>query len=279
MAARQRRIGTLLYYVVLAAIILLVLLPVLLILSTSLKAEDEASRLPPSLIPLRPTLGQYARAFSFADISTFLRNSVQVALVTTVLAVIAGSMGGYALSRLRFVGRAVIGQTILLAYMFPGVLLVIPLFLLFSRLGLINSPLSLIVAYTTFALPFAVWMLKGYFDALPVELEEAAMIDGCTRLQTLWQVILPLSVPGLVAVAAFAFILAWGEYLFAITFINSDAQKTLVAGLSTMIVRYTSPDFGLLAAASMIVIVPPILFFLLLQRYIIAGLTAGAVKG
>jgi multiple sugar transport system permease protein/raffinose/stachyose/melibiose transport system permease protein len=162
--------------------------------------------------------------------------------------------------------------------MFPEVLLIIPLFLIFNAYRLTDSYWSLIIAYTTFSIPFCVWMLKGFFDSLSKEIEDAAIIDGCTRLQVLTKIIIPLSAPAIMATGAFAFMMAWNDFLFALVFINSDSLRTLSVGLNTLLGLYYF-DYGLLTAASIIMIIPVLILFLCIQRMIVSGLSAGAVKG
>jgi multiple sugar transport system permease protein len=276
---RTRRIlGMVLGYTVLTVSTLIVLFPIWVAVTTALKPMDEVMVFPPSFFPRNPTLSNIQRILNMKRFVRYLFNSFFVSAVTTLLSMVLATLGGYALSRFAFPGRRIFSQLILFVYMFPGVLLVIPLFLMLYSIGLVDTYASLILSFTTFSLPFCVWMLKGFFDSLPPELEDAGMVDGCSRLGVLRRIILPLSAPGLAAVAAFAFLLAWSEYLFSITFINSDAKRTLAAGMQTLVGQY-SVDYGLLMAAAVVSIVPLMIFFLLLQKYIVEGMTAGAVKG
>jgi ABC-type glycerol-3-phosphate transport system permease component len=167
---------------------------------------------------------------------------------------------------------------ILVTQMLPGTLLVIPLYLLFKQLGLLDTHVGLILAYATFALPFSIWMLKGYFDTIPVEIEEAAIVDGCSRLQALARIVLPLSLPGLTVTAMFAFILAWNDLVLAVTLTTDPALRLDAVGLASFIGEYGTP-WGQIMAASTVSSLPILLLFLFAQRYLLAGLTAGAVKG
>jgi ABC-type glycerol-3-phosphate transport system permease component len=201
-----------------------------------------------------------------------------ISLSTTILAVSIATLGGYAMSRFRFWGRGLYGNVLLVVQMFPGVMLAIPLFLIFTRLRLIDTYWSLLITYMSFALAFAVWQLKGYFDAIPREIEEAALIDGATRLQVLTRIILPLSVPGLTTVAIFAFLLAWNDFFFAYIFLVKDTNYTLQMGLYTFIKQFNT-QWNYLMTAAILTTIPVLVFFFGLQRFLVRGLISGAMKG
>jgi ABC-type glycerol-3-phosphate transport system permease component len=231
-----------------------------------------------NFFPRKPTLANFNFVVNNTEFLTWMRNSLQVALGTTFLALIVGSFGGYAMSRWRFRGRALYGNTLLVVQMFPGVMLAIPLFLVLTNYGLIDTLWALLVTYLTFALVTSVWMLKGYFDAIPREIEEAALIDGANRLQILWKIVLPLSGPGITTVAVFVFLLAWNEFFFAYIFLASSDNYTLSLGMYSFIQQFTT-QWGNIMAAGTLTTLPVLIFFFVLQRTLTRGLVAGAMKG
>ncbi|MFN8525943.1 MAG: carbohydrate ABC transporter permease [Chloroflexota bacterium] len=270
--------GIVAWYALMVALVVVMLFPFYWMVVSSLKTDAELFELKPTLFPMSPSLGFYERLIVGTPFIRYFVNSGIVALVTTGLVIVAATLAAYSLARFRFVGREPFALSMLVAQMFPSVLLAIPIFVILSQLGLLNSFLGLVMAYVTFALPFCTWMLRGHFMNVPVELEESAMIDGATRLGALVRITLPVAAPGIAATAILGFLLAWNEYLFATVLITQDDLKTLPVGLS----GYISPwfvDYGVLMAGSVMASVPVIVFFVLVQRYIISGLTAGAVKG
>jgi multiple sugar transport system permease protein len=266
-------------YLGLTAFSVVLLFPFLWMISTSLKPPNEVFTQVPRWIPEAPTFDNFRTLMVRTAYPTYFRNSVLVSVVTTLGAVVIASFAGYSLSRFRFRGRRTIAVLILVVQMFPAVLLVIPLFGLMQTLGLLNTHLSLIIAYGTFALPFSTWMLKGYFDTIPAALEESALIDGCTRTQALRLIVLPLAAPGLVTVALFSFVLAWQEYLFALAFTRTASMRTLTVGLALMQGQHGSISWGEIMAGAFIACIPAIVIFTFLQRYLVQGFTQGAVKG
>jgi multiple sugar transport system permease protein len=286
--ARTRRlVGNMLTYIALLLAIGLAIFPLIWMVGSSLSLPsstfgghlDENAKPDYSLlIPSTIHFGNYQAVFAKTNFLLYFRNTIIVAGVTTGLSIIVGVLGGYALSRYRFKGRMAIGQTLLAMYMFPPVLLIIPIFLVLKTIGVFDSLLGLIIAYTTFCLPFCVWMLKGYFDSIPPDLEEQAMVDGCSKLGSMLRVLLPLSGAGLASTAIFSFILAWNEFMFANAFIQSDEWKTVTVGLPTFAGQYLT-ELGIMLASSTLVVIPMLIFFLLLQKWIVQGLTAGAIKG
>lgn len=267
--------------VVLAALVLFVAGPLFVIVSTSVKPLD-AVRGGFRWWPDAATLQPYLDIWSTVPLLDYFRNSLVVTSVATVLSVLIAIFAGYAMARLRFRGRTAFGLVVLSTQMFPGILFLLPLFLIFTQiqrsigLQLNGSYLGLIITYLTFTLPFATWMLNGYFQAIPKELEEAAMIDGLGRVGALVRVVIPVAKPGIVAVAVYCFISAWGEVLFA-SVLTSNATRTLPIGLQA----YSSSTTVLwneLMAASIVVSLPVLVGFVLVQRHLVAGLAAGAVK-
>ena len=201
-----------------------------------------------------------------------------VSLSTTLLAVLFSSLGGYALARLQFRGSQALTSVLLVTYLLPGALMFIPMYGILADLGIVNTRLALIVTYPTFMMPFATWLLMGYYRSIPEELEQAAMVDGANRWQAFTKIILPLTKPAILAVTLFSFTAAWKEFLFAFVFISSDKLLTLPVGLAQTIFGDIYP-WGLLMAASLIISVPVVIFYIYGQKYMVAGLTAGSVKG
>jgi arabinogalactan oligomer / maltooligosaccharide transport system permease protein len=253
------------------------MMPLIWSITTALKPREEIMT-SFSLLPKKPTLNHFSFVIQSTEFPTWLRNSLMIAVGTTLLALIVGSLGGYAMSRWRFRGRVVYGNTLLIVQMFPGVMLGIPMYLLLTQYHLIDTLWALLVTYLTFALAFSIWMLKGYFDGIPREIEEAALIDGANRIQVLWQIVLRLAGPGLVTVAVFTFLLAWNEFFFAYIFILSSDKYTLSLGLFTFMTQWQT-EWGRLMAASVLTCLPALLFFFLVQRALTRGLIAGAMKG
>ncbi|WP_351224512.1 carbohydrate ABC transporter permease [Streptomyces sp. NPDC002133] len=258
-----------------------VLLPVYVMVSSSLKPLQDVSdefRWLPSTLTIRP----YIDIWQTVPLARYFVNSLIVAGAATVCSVVVAVFAAYAVSRYRFRGKRAFTVTVLSTQMFPGILFLLPLFLIFVNIGnttgvaLYGSRGGLILTYLTFSLPFSIWMLIGYFDSVPRELDEAALVDGCGPLRALFRVVVPAATPGIVAVAIYAFMTAWGEVLFASVMTN-DTTRTLAVGLqgySTLFDVY----WNQVMAASLVVSVPVVAGFLLLQRYLVAGFTAGAVK-
>lgn len=231
-----------------------------------------------ALIPESFTLEYYRNLLELTDYPTHFLNSVIVALVTVVATMIFSILIAYAVTRQRIRGKKLIVGAMLYAYMFPPLLIAIPMFTIFARLGLSDTLLSLIASHLTLTLPLGVWFLWGFFKGMPFELEEAAMVDGCTRLGAFLRVVLPLSLPGLITVAIFSFLLSWTDYTFALIMIGSDANKTLPVGLASMVGSFDL-RWGEIMAGSTLIALPLFAAFALLTQYFIQGLGTGAVKG
>jgi multiple sugar transport system permease protein len=272
-------IGSAAAWLVLAVAVLVALFPFFWILRTAVTPTPEAFSLRPTLLPTSFTLEHVVRVIVSPTLpfGRYFLNSTLVSLGTTAMVLVAGSWGAYALARLEFKGRRAFGIGLLLIQLFPAVLLVIPLFVVFARVGLVNNLLGLVVAYTTFSLPFVTWLLRGYFLSIPRELEDAARIDGCSYLGVLFRVVLPMAAPGLAAVAALAFVNSWNEFFFAYVFINDDAKRVLAIGLSAYIDQFRTDYTGLFAMATLTTL-PVVVVFVVFQRFLVGGLTAGAVK-
>ncbi len=256
----------------------IILFPVYWLFITALSTTFELSGLPPSFWPEIPQWQIFGKVWSERPVPLWLMNSTIAAVGSVVLSMFVSVLAGYALSRFRVRGGHSLGLFILTAKMLPATLLVIPLFALFSRLGMMGSLWTLILAHSTLIIPFTTWMLKGYFDTIPRELEQAAMVDGCSPLGAMLRVILPVSAPGLAATALYAFVLSWADYAYARTFlVNSQSNWTANLGIATMRGEYTT-DWNEISAAAVFVAIPIILIYLFLERFLVGGLTAGAEK-
>jgi len=253
------------------------LFPILWGLSSSLKPTDRIVAFPPRLLPEEPTLEHYIRVFQ-DDAGFYIMNSVIVSAATVLLALLLGALGGYALARHDFRGRSAVMMAIISVMSVPIASLLVPTFTLISVMGLFDTRLGLILLYTAYQLPAAIWMLYGYFTTLPVELENAARVDGCSPLRTLRRVVLPLSKPGLVAAALFILVFAWNDFVVAVTMTSSQETRTFPVAIYFYLGFY-GREWGPLLAASLVSIVPIIAVFIFLQRYFLSGLTGGGVKG
>jgi ABC-type glycerol-3-phosphate transport system permease component len=254
------------------------LVPFYWMIVTSLKKDREIYGYEATLVPRQPTLEAYHRLFTKTPFVKYVRNSTIIAVATTFTSLVFGCLGAYAIARLRFPGRALIARGLVFTYLVPPSLLFIPLFAVLSTLRLIDTHEGLILAYLGFTVPFASWLLMGYFRSVPVELEEAALVDGCSRLGTLVRIILPMSLPALAVVAFFAFTQAWNEFLYATVFVNSVEVRTITTGLSLFIIEDVF-FWGPMMGASVLATIPPVAIYLVFQRWVVKGLTLGAVKG
>jgi len=268
------------------AALLFIYLPILWVFSASFSTQVELFTVPPHWIPQHPTLTNYLNIFFPSQatssvprtFSVSLLNSLKIATAVTLICLTIGSLAAYALVRIPFKGGRPIQLGILGTRMIPEVSLIIPLFILASSLKLINKPIVLIITYLSFALPFAIWMMAAFFQTVPAELEEAARLDGATRLGTLFRVIMPLSAPGLVSTALFVFLLAWDEFFYALIFTSTLASKTIPVAIAEFVGRYAVNITGMMAGG-ILAALPPVLLALIFQRYIVSGLTTGSVKG
>ncbi len=274
----QRRASLSLRLLILFPFMVFVLFPFYWVLNTSLKTTPQISERRSIFWPEPFTLDQYRSLLFDTEFLTWLGNSVLVAGASTLLSVTFAALAAYALSRLKFAGAGLLTTFLLITYLLPATLLFIPLYQILSSIGLINSYAALIATYPTFLLPFATWVLLGYFRGIPVELEEAAMIDGASRLYTFWKITLPLAAPAILAVTLFAFTTAWNEFLFAFVFITSESLRTLPVGLRSLVVGDILP-WGKLMAASLLTAVPVAALYIYAQRFLAEGLTVGGVKG
>ncbi len=279
--ARALRIGLV---VGLAA---LYFLPIYWMAKSSLERESDIRVTELNLGLASVTLNNYLTALTNQQVLWWFRNSTILAVSTMIIAVVVSTLAAYSIARVPTRLTSFIGRFFLMAYISPGVMIIIPLFVLLTNLGMQNTYQGLIITYTSFAVPFGTWLLIGYFRSLPVELEDAALIDGCSRLGALWRVIFPLSTPAIVTVALFSFVLAWNDLLFAIVFTRTDNMQTLSSGLvaaTSSVVGSDNPvpgtlGFGAVFAVCMLIALPVIVVFITLQNWLVSGLSAGAIKG
>lgn len=257
--------------------IVLIGLPFWWVVSGSIKLPQEIIARTPTMVPRSFTLQHYLKLFEASDYPVYLVNSLLVASASTLLTLVLAIPAAYAFFRLEFPGRGVLYRTILLAYAFPSIVVLIPLFGLFAKVGLIDRLPALVIVNVAFALPFSIWMLRSVLAGVPKEIEEAAVMDGAPTLTILRRVMIPLIAPGIASVGIYAFVTAWTEYVFASVLILSDANRTLPVGFSGIIGQYQI-DWGLLLAGSTVAIVPVIAIFALIGRGFVSGLTEGAVK-
>ena len=278
--ARSRR-ASIGLHVMLVAAAAIAIFPVIWIVLASFKSYNEITSSPRlNIWPDNPTLHNYRHVLS-ADNHAFLTwlwNSVAIAVMTTVVGVFLASTAAYALSRYRFPGYRAALNSFLVTQMFPAAILLVPIYNIIVHLGLLNTKTALVLAYSTVAVPFCVWMLKGYFDTIPISLEEAGRIDGLTPFGTFWRIVMPLSLPGLAVTCFYTFITSWNELAFANIILTDNSTYTLPVGLRTYVFQFQQ-DWHYLTAAAVLVTVPAIVVFMLAQRYFVSGLTRGGVKG
>lgn len=266
-------------YFLLLFVIGVLLLPFFWMISTSFKPANEIFSPKPSLFPLIPTVSNYLTMWKNTLFPSYLKNTLIVSLFTVIITMVVALPAGYSISRFNYKGRLTFSTGLVAIQMFPPLILLIPMFIIMNKFGFLNKYPSLIIAYGTFALPFCTWMLKSYIDTVPRDLEDAAMIDGCSRWQAIIKILIPAIGPGLVTVAMFALVLAWQEYLFALTFMRTEEMRTVTVGVVLMQGHHGSINWGQIMACSVIACIPPLLCFLWMEKYIVQGFTLGAVKG
>ena len=272
------RLGLALLYLGAAGLAAQAVLPLLWMLSTSLKPPREVLATPPTLIPAVPTLENYTRLFGQTAFVRYFVNSVSVAGLTVLLTMAVGAVGAYSLTRFRFPGREGIARLILCTYMFAPIMIVVPIYILARRLGIVDTHTALVLSYSSFCLPFSLWLLRAFFQSIPIELEEAAQVDGAGRPRALAYIVAPLALPGLIATSIFTFTLAWNDYIFTRILIVSDELKTLPVGVQDLF-SAAVVDWGLVMAAGMLITIPALAFFMAVQRHLVAGWGTGGLKG
>jgi multiple sugar transport system permease protein len=275
---RRRLLGDVGLYAAVAGFVVFALFPIYWTLKISVTPSDLLYSQGVTAWPTRATLRNYVGVLEATDFPRYFLNSTLVSASTSLVVTIIASAAGYAFSRFRFRGKQVVAFVLLLTQTFPLVMVIPPIYRIMGSLHLTNSLTGLVIIYVAFNIPFATFLMQSFCDGVPRDLEEAALIDGGTRLQALMRVILPLTLPGMAATVGFVFTAAWSELLFALMLIDDDNEKTFAVGLLTFIGKF-DVDWGQMMAASMLGLIPACLFFVLLQRYLVAGLSAGAVKG
>lgn len=268
------------FYVSIAITLFISLFPFYWMVVTSLMSESAIYNLTPTLIPQDITLKHYWSVFSPETFPfvTYFKNSLTIATITSFLSVLVAMFGAYSFSRLEYPGRGLFSRGVLFVYMFSGILLVVPMFKIIAMLGLVDTHLSLIITYLVKTLPVSLYMLGNYFRSVPAEIEEAALMDGYSRLETIFRITLPLSAPAIVAVFIYTFMISWNEYLFASIFLKSQMQYTLPIGLDALSSGFHQV-WGQIMAASLMTSIPIIIMFVYLEKYMVEGLTFGAVEG
>ncbi len=265
-------------YAVLAVLVVWTLGPLYWMVTTSVKTNSEVYGTTATLWPRRPTLANYTILFTKTPFLVYFRNSALIALVTTAATILASALGAYALVRLRFPGRRLLARVLVYTYLVPQSLLFIPLFTILVNAGLSNTRTGLALTYLGFTVPFCTWLLMGYFVSVPVELEEAGLVDGCSRVGVLFRIVMPVTLPALAVTAFFSFTLSWNEYLYASVFVSDVYAKTIPTGIPSFIIEDVF-FWGPMMASTVLSALPPLAVYFVFQRWLITGLTLGAVKG
>ncbi len=273
----KKRLFNILFIVGIVVIVLVLFFPFYWLFISSLKDENELYQMPPTWVPKNPVWSHYVEIFKEYNLMTYIRNSLIVAGLTTIISIIIAAPASYALAKFKMKGKNLILSMVLSVSMFPGIVIVSPLYLAFREMGLINTYMGLVIPYLTFSLPLSIWILNTFFKQIPSELNEAAAIDGAGPFRTMIQVVMPLAAPGVFTTAILTFIAAWNEFLFALIFMTDREKYTVPVGL-TMFQGAHTIRWDLIAAATVVITVPLIIMVLILQRWIVAGLTAGAIK-
>ena len=269
--------NNILFYFSISIIVIIFFFPFFWIISSSFKLPQEIISKIPTYFPHSFTLEHYNKLILTSDFIKYLINSLIVSFLSMFISVIISLLAAYGLHKLKFYGNKAVEHSLLITYAFPGVILLIPMYLMLSKIGLLNSYLALIIINVTFASPFAVWMLKAFFKMIPIEVEEAAYIDGASRLRILFSIIIPLAAPGIASIAIFCFIISWTEYMFASVLISGDDLRTLPVGLAAIVGQYQI-DWGFLLAGATLASLPVIVLFIFVGKYFVSGLTEGAIK-
>jgi ABC-type glycerol-3-phosphate transport system permease component len=276
--SNARTLGMVIAYVILIALLFFALAPVALMIGTAFKPNVEIFQVPPRWLPRAPTLSNFHKVMFNSGIPRYAFNSVIIATLMTFTALVLGTLAGYGFSRFKFRGNRALSLFMLLGQLIPLIALIVPFFQIFDAVGLLDTKIGIALAHLTTALPLVTWMSASYFSTIPVELDEAAIIDGCTRMQALRKVVLPVALPGIISIALFAFLMSWNEFVLASVLTNTDNSKTLPIGLSEFATMFTV-DWGSTMAAAFLMTVPVVAVFLLFQKQFVSGLSAGAVKG
>jgi multiple sugar transport system permease protein len=266
-------------YMVLFVLLLFLIFPIYWMVITSFKTNMVIYRVPPEWFPRFPTLASYVKLLQEQQFIVYYLNNFLVSFLSTALTIMLAVLAGYTFSRFRFAGNKLLMLGLLSTQMFPVIGIIIALYTLFKSLHLLNTTLGLVLALTAMALPFCIWLIKGFFDDIPLSLEEAASIDGCGRFGILFKIVLPLSKPGILAIAVYTFLLAWDDFILCLTLITRDYLRTLSTGIALKYLGELSYDWATVMTISVIGTLPLLLLFIFFQRYMIQGLTSGGVKG
>lgn len=278
MFSKNKKVDKLLtLYLPLSMMLSFTIFPIYWTINTAFKPEGDIMNRPLEYVPLNPTVENFVMAWNNVGFAVFMKNSLIVGISTVIVVLICSTLSGYALARYNFKGKRSFMLMLLCTQFIPRSMMIIPLFIIFKNLGLISSPLALIITYTAIEIPFTTILMSGFIANVPKELEEAALIDGCTKLQSIRHVVFPLLLPGIVATAVFTFIYTWNEFLIALMLTNRQDRFTLPVGLSTMMGEF-NVNYGALAAGSVIALVPAVILFAYAQKHLVNGM-GGAVKG
>lgn len=274
----KRRLAGILIHIILVLILIYVLFPIGWTFITSIKSKKEIHSFPQTLIPKDPTITPYVESWTKEHFDLYTRNSIIIALATTLIATSLGTIAGYGFSRFRFPGDTYVFAGILAVRLLPPIGLIVPFYRIFGALNILNTKTALITTHVYLNLPLAVWLMRNFFVNIPLELDEIAMVDGCTRIQAFRKVILPLAAPGIAATGILAFLFSWREFLFALTISMDSTAVTLPVG-ANLFIGDVIVWWNYLSAGGFIAVIPAIIFVAFFQRYLVSGLTAGAIKG
>jgi len=272
-----RRAKIIFFYLSLAALLLGITFPILWMFLSAFKPLGELVTAPPTWVPRHPTLEHFRDLMVLTNFPTYLWNSTAAATLTSIITVTVAALGAYSLTRFQYRGRQAMATFILISYMFPPILLAVPLFVVISQLRMADSLISLALAHISFALPFCLWLMWGYMKSVPVALEEAAMIDGASRMGAFVRVVIPMCLPGIMAIGILSFLVSWNDYLYSLIMIASEDKKTLSLGVSTFM-GAMAVEWGLINASGVIITLPVIVVFGIVQRVLIRGFGAGGIK-
>ncbi|MCD6189685.1 MAG: carbohydrate ABC transporter permease [Thermococcus sp.] len=269
-------IGIIFKYLSVAVVLTIFVGPMIWVGINSLKPTPELLGTP-SFLPKKVTFEHYKHLFNRIAFLRYYRNSFIVGVVTATVTAVAGAFAAYSIFRCKYPGRGFLYRFFISSYVFPKVLVLVPLYIMFSKIGIIDTPLALVAAHVMLIAPFSVWILRAFFQNVPVEIEEAALIDGAGRVQTIFKIFIPLAAPGIAAIWINAFLMSWSEYLFASTLVISDSTKTLPVGMAYFLQEYAI-EWGIMMAGSVLIAIPPIIGFAFAGKYFVQGLTAGGIK-
>ncbi len=273
----RRRLKSVLFYSTVVLLLLIITFPISWMFLSAFKPLNELVTAPPTWWPRHPTLQHFRDLLALTNFPIYLWNSTLAAAITSIITVSVAALGAYSLTRFRYRGRQAMANFVLVSYMFPPILLAIPLFVVISQLGMADSLISLALAHISFALPFCLWLMWGYMKSVPVALEEAAMIDGASRMGAFMRIVVPMCLPGIMAIGVLSFLVSWNDYLYALILITSEGRKTLSLGVSTFM-GAMAVEWGLINASGVIITLPIILVFAIVQKVLIRGFGGGAVK-